>query len=370
MDTSLATYQRKVEEMIEELKKFTGMLNHHVIMEPKFTIGDAVRNGLPEDIAMHYLNEHYSKNESDAQDIIRYINNDAIPYLDDVALYIGSAMGRGNSLNTQNTSTKNSFTHQQHKENDVIEKNNREIEESLGIKKGVPMSISAADKQNANPYLVEEYIEDVQGSYIDQVTGIRYKKNPEYNPEDKLKYEPYSVNCATCVTAYALRLRGFDVKAKGNVEGSGSLNEKISDAREYLNIWKNKDGSKATPVHTDEWMKRNNIKEMSIDDYRSYFENTCKDQGVYIVMVRWKDSSTGHATILQRDSDGILYYVEPQRYERSRGEDGRRNLNDLLMTSSGKPKLSTNPSHGYGVLRVDDKLFNTEYSELFETNKL
>lgn len=370
MDNSLTTYKRKVEEMIEELKRFTDLLNHHVIIQPKETIEDAVRNGFPEDIAMHYLHKYYSQNESDAQDIIRYINDEAEPYLNDVAFYIGSAMGRGKPLDTKDTSKRNPSTRHMQKESDVIEKNNREIEESLGIKKGVPMSISEADKQNANPYLIDEYIEDVQGGYVDTVTGVRYKKNPAYNPNDKQKYEPFSVNCATCATAYALRLRGFDVRAKGNVEGSGSLNEKISNAKEYLRVWLNQDGSDVSLSHTDEWMKKNLVEEMSIEDYRNYFEEECKEQGVYVVMVRWGESSTGHATILQRDRDGILYYIEPQRYESSRGEDGRRDLNDLLMTHSGKLKLSPHPYHGYGVLRVDNKLFNTAYSQLFETNKL
>ena len=205
-----------------------------------------------------------------------------------------------------------------------------------------------------------------------------YAENPEsvsivdicleniYNPNDKKYYEQFKINCATCATAYALRLRGFDVKAKGNEKGSGSLNEKIANANEYLNVWKNLDGTKAEAIHTDDWMKKNGIKEMTTNDYRNYFDETCKEKGVYVVMVRYSDDSSGHATILQRDSDDVLYYIEPQRYEMSKGADGKRSLDDLLMRHDGSQKLSSKPSHGYGVLRVDDKLFNTDYADLFE----
>ena len=105
---------------------------------------------------------------------------------------------------------------------------------------------------------------------------------------------------------------------------------------------------------------------MTTNDYRNYFDETCKGKGVYVVMVRYSDDSSGHATILQRDSDGVLYYIEPQRYEMSKGADGKRSLDDLLMRHDGSQKLSAKPSHGYGVLRVDDKLFNTDYADLFE----
>lgn len=369
MDNSLATYKKKIEEMIEEIEKFSDALNHHVIIEPREALEDAVRAGFPSDIASNYLHHYYSRNESDAQDIMRYIKSDCIPYLSDVAFYVESAMNRGGAVST-NKSTGGASTSQQGKSgSSAILKNYRDIENSLGIKRGIPMSIEEADKQNANPNLVDEYIEDAQGGFVDPITGVRYRKNPAYDSNEKSKYEPFTVNCATCATAYALRLRGFDVKAKGNVGGSGSLNEKISSADAYLDVWRNQDGSKVKLSHTDDWMKTNNIQEMTIDDYKAYFEDVCKEQGVYVVMVRWKDSSSGHATILQRDTDGILYYIEPQRYERSKGENGKRSLDDLLMTSTGKQKLSLSPTHGYGVLRVDNKIFNTEYSSLFETNK-
>ena len=313
---------------------------------------------------MHYLNNYLKVNENAVDEILKDIDNGFVPYLKNVAFYLQEAVNveSGMKSSVMSNSLANSSANKIQK---AIEQNNKDLEKALGIKQGAKMSVAEADKQNANPHLIDEYIEDPNGDF-ETIDGTRYRKNPEYNPNDKKHYEQFKVNCATCATAYVLRLRGFDVKAKGNVKGSGSLNEKISNANEYLNVWKNLDGTKAEAVHTDDWMKKNGIKKMTTDDYRNYFEKTCKEKGVYVVMVKWSDDPSGHATILQRDTDGVLYYIEPQKYEMNKGADGKRSLDDLLMRQDGSQKLASNPTHSYGVLRVDDKIFNIDYAALFE----
>jgi len=385
MDNSIFYLNELVKSLMSDIEAYQDALRMHAITIPREKLEEAVRYGFPEDIYSYYMNTYYVKNAAAAEGVINFIKKDFIPYLQNVSFHLQEAMNVGPggasaaSVLTNPSSTSKPQSpqssrsiddlafrlHQLIEKNKAIEKNNKDLENALGITKGVPMSIAEADKQNANPHLTDEFIEDPSGDY-ETITGTRYRRNPAYNPNDKKYYEQFKINCATCVTAYALRLRGFDVKAKGNEKGSGSLNEKIANANEYLNVWKNIDGTKAKAIHTDDWMKKNGIKEMTTNDYGSYFDETCKETGVYVVMVRYSDDSSGHATILQRDSDGVLYYIEPQRYEMSKGADGKRSLDDLLMRHDGSQKLSTKPSHGYGVLRVDDKLFNTDYADLFE----
>lgn len=199
-----------------------------------------------------------------------------------------------------------------------------DLEKALGVTKGAPMSIEDADRQSANPKYAEA--------------------------------EEYKVNCATCSAAYALRLLGFDVKAKGNVSGSDSLNEWLSYQHSF-DIWKNADGTPAEPVLTAEWMKAQGEQKMTPELYKRYFEETCKEEGVYIVTLGWSGGG-GHATILQRDSDGKLYYVEPQAYDEKKGE--RLGI-DMLYNN-----LAETPSPKRGILRVDDKMFNTDYAALFD----
>lgn len=385
MDNSIFYLNEQVKTLISDIEAYSDALRMHAITISKEKLEEAVRYGFPEDIYSYYMNAYFVKNEASAEGVINFIQQSFLPYLQNVSFHLQEAMnvGPGGTAaasvlsNPSSTSKPQGSqqpksvddlafrTHELMKKAEAFDKNNKDLENALGIKQGAKMSVSEADKQNANPHLIDEYIEDPNGDF-ETINGTRYRKNPEYNPNDKKHYEQFKVNCATCATAYALRLRGFDVKAKGNVKGSGSLNEKISNASEYLNVWKNLDGTKAEAVHTDDWMKKNGIKKMATDDYRNYFEETCKEKGVYVVMVRWSDDSSGHATILQRDADGVLYYIEPQRYEMSKGADGKRSLDDLLMRQDGSQKLASKPTHSYGVLRVDDKIFNTDYASLFD----
>ena len=226
------------------------------------------------------------------------------------------------------------------------------LEKALGITKGNKMTIAEADKQKANPKHSYKYIVDPNGTEI--IDGVKCRKNPDYD-------EQYSINCATCSAAYALRLRGFDVKAKGNIPNT--LNNWLSQSHSF-DIWNNPDGTKATPSTTQDWMKKNKITKMTADGYRKYFNETCKEKGVYIITVGWKEDG-GHATILQRDSDGKLYYIEPQVYN-GKSTDGRRSINDLLLDSEGNLKLTTNPSDKKGIMRVDDKMLNPKYASLFD----
>lgn len=255
----------------------------------------------------------------------------------------------------------------------AVVKNNIELEKRLNITKGDKMSISQADRQNANPNYTYKYVITSDGDLFyydgnvymesdlpDDARTIknsltRCKRNPNYKNE-------YSINCATCSAAYALRLMGFDVKAKGNVDGT--LNNDVS--YHPFDMWNNVDGTKAEQFRTEEWMEDNNIESMTIEDYKKFFDETCAEEGVYTIALRWKGEG-GHATILQRDKDGKLYYIEPQVYNSDSTQDGRRSIEDLLISSDGNLKLTSNPSGEEGILRVDDKLLNPNYSSLFET---
>ena len=332
MDNTLATYKQKVEEMIEIMGNFSNAIRDLTIEKPRDYLEEAVRQGFPEDKAKDYYYTYMEEKIRKAEDIMLYIDTNAIPYLKEVSHFVGKAINIGNTSNTSlgaaNVSSKewsNSVS------SSSLEKNNIDLEKALGIKKGRPMTIAEADRQNANPL---------------------YSKNT-----------PYEFNCATCAIAYALRLRGFNVSAKGNVEGS--LNRELSESEtKYFDVWKNADGTRVQPAMLASWARDRGITGdyMSSDDYKTYFEETCKEKGVYIVTVKWRGTH-GHATILQRDENGELYFIEPQVYESKYAlPDGRRPISDL----ADKPMEISEIS---GILRVDDKIFDTKYAALFNTHK-
>ena len=228
----------------------------------------------------------------------------------------------------------------------AIARNNLEIEKALKITKGKPMDVDKADQQNANPKYTERFVPDPNGTYRDRL-GNRYKENPNYE-------EKYSINCQTCSPAYMLRLRGFDVTAKGKTKGS--LQEYLSRQHSF-EAWSNADGSDSTPTLTYDWMNAKGYKTMTAKRYKEYFEECCKEEGVYILTIGWKGGG-GHATILQRFADGDLKYIEPQHYDKDKGT--RRNIDELCALGE------TRPYPKRGILRVDNKIFNIKFLSIFD----
>ena len=198
-----------------------------------------------------------------------------------------------------------------------------EIEKKLGIKKGKPMSVAEADEQKANP---------------------NYNVNKSYR-----------INCQTCAPAYMLRLWGFDVTAKGNT--AGSLSEWISNGHSF-DIWKNPDGSIAVPSLYSDFLKDNGYKKMTAKRYDEFFKEKCKDVGVYVVTIAWKGRGA-HATILQRLDSGKLVYVEPQKYSGSIFRNYSAELSNNATSVDWKIA-------GRGVLKIDDKIFDTQYLSIFD----
>ena len=227
-------------------------------------------------------------------------------------------------------------------EKQAIADNLIELEKLLNIQAGAPMSIQKADNQNANPKHNPKYIKTSPG---------KYTINQGYS---STKDEPYSINCQTCVPTYMLRLRGLDVTAGGNTPGS--LQEYISRQRSF-EVWLNPDGSKAKPTLTYDWMVEKGYKTMTPKRYIEYFEESTKDEGVYLLTVGWKGGG-GHATILQRLKDGKLVYIEPQAYY---DFDGTFLAVDNIANDAG-----TKPIYTRGILRIDNKVFNTKFASIFE----
>lgn len=233
----------------------------------------------------------------------------------------------------------------------AIAQNCLDLEKELKKTKGTPMSHEKADKQSANPKHVQEYIPDPNGTYYDSYTKQRLKKNPLYNTTRDRKF---SINCQTCAPAYALRLRGFDVTAKGNTPGS--LSEYLSHQHSF-EAWLNHDGTPCSAQLTSAWMAQKGYSRMTEKRYKEYFEDSCKEEGVYILTIGWKGGG-GHATILQRFSDGSLKYVEPQEYNDAIGT--ARPIDELCM------KGAATPLYTRGILRVDDKIFNLKFASIFD----
>lgn len=225
------------------------------------------------------------------------------------------------------------------------------LEEKLGITKGKPMSVDEADKQSANPNYVPKYIIDPKGSYTDGHNKLSL--NPKY--DEKRDY-PNSINCQTCAPAYALRLLGFNVTAKPNTPGSKL--EYLSKGLQCWEAWRNLDGSAATHSSINSWLAAKKYKQMTPKRYVEFFNEICKSPGVYELSIGWKRGG-GHATILQRFADGTLRYIEPQA-DNSTGS-GNEWKDVAYLSEQGAAR-----NHDCrGIMRVDNKLFNADFIDIF-----
>ena len=205
----------------------------------------------------------------------------------------------------------------------AIAENDVALEKALGVKKGKPMTIEKADKQSANPNLT--------------------------------KSRAYQINCVTCCDTFVMRSRGFEVTAKGNT--AKSLVAEVAEGDNTWKVWKNADGSAVKPVKLKDWMKKNNVKEMTSDLYAKFYDETCKDQGIYITLVRWNNGG-GHATIVMKKADGALVRIEPQHYVDFFGME--RPMDSITKWCH---KI---PWDDCSTLRVDDKILNPKYAGLFD----
>lgn len=208
-------------------------------------------------------------------------------------------------------------------EKDAIAANSYELQLAMKIKVGKPMTVEEADKQSAN----------------------RNWGKPGYD-----------INCQTCCPAYLLRTRGFDITA---------VNKPKSRIVAY-EIWKNADGSDATFTHTYQWMRSKGYGIMTPQRYEEFFEESCKEVGIYEILIKWKGGGR-HATILQRFEDGELRYIEPQK-DNSKGSSHERHDLDWLCNSLiAKPYVY----RGYlddGVMRIDNKIFDKAFYDSFDAH--
>ena len=234
--------------------------------------------------------------------------------------------------------------------------NMKDIEKSLGIKKGRPMTYEEADRQSANPRHVNEYIADASSRIKIRGTNIHVRKNPLY---DAAKHEQYGINCQTCAPAYALREWGFNIYAKGNTKALGDLSNYLSKGNNWLETWTEKDGSAVNITSFKDYLKAHpSWKHMTQQRYLQYFDDVCKEEGTYEVGLSWEPRG-GHCTIVKRFSDGSIKYIEPQEDNSDGSGFEEKDIKYLCANMRKDPILKD------GAIKVSDKLLNMKYVSIF-----
>ena len=149
-----------------------------------------------------------------------------------------------------------------------------QIEKDLGIKRGRPMSHEQANKMHGNPHYGES--------------------------------KAYSVNCQTCVVAYELRLRGFDVSALPNTAGSAL--SKLSKATHTA--WQNITREDIPIIARTTLDRYGHIKQPPLKWAKVSAAMT--ETGRYHIAWRWKRKRSGHIITAERLPDRSLRFYDPQ----------------------------------------------------------
>lgn len=185
-------------------------------------------------------------------------------------------------------------------------------EEALGIRKGSEMNFEQADGN---------------------------KPNPNY-----IKNRAYQINCQSCVVAYELRRRGFDVEAFGNT-GQGCTPYKLSYDTNLIWIDPNTgEKPKKTKVSGNSGITAKGNVRTNKKLLEKNFQEATKEVGRYHITVVWNQYS-GHIFTAERLPDGTLAVYDPQTGDSHCWER-------YLKALSAR--------YGIGIQRVDNMLVNTE----------
>lgn len=185
----------------------------------------------------------------------------------------------------------------------------------------------------------------------EKLLGIHKGPEMDFEQADGNKPNPnfykslaYKINCQSCVVAYELRRRGFDVEAFGNT-GKGCAPYKLSydtnliwidpetnKKPEKVRVFGNSGITAKGNIRTDKKLLEKN------------FQEATKETGRYHITVVWSQSS-GHIFTAERLADGTLSVYDPQTGDTHCWER-------YLKALSAK--------YGIAIQRVDNMLVNTE----------
>lgn len=193
--------------------------------------------------------------------------------------------------------------------------NEDEMEKSLGMHKAVAMNHDDANELKGNPNFT------LGGGY--------------------------HINCQSCVVAYEMRRRGYDVEANQNTKRKGNIPYELSYTTEKA--WLDDNGNVPKKQRAGgRYVDGYKIKNKTFKVMMSEFEDMTSTPGRYHIDFGWKNSrNSGHIITMERFKDGTMRVYDPQC---------GRVITDF-KTYAKKFKLST----GIRILRVDNLRGNPHY---------
>lgn len=193
----------------------------------------------------------------------------------------------------------------------------------------------------------------LQGKIMNFTEADGSKCNPNYSLADA-EALGFHHNCQTCTMTYELRRRGFDLQATPNPLLKGYKRYRtfsrfcVSKKIDWRDRFLTSDGKRANY----EWSA--GIKDTGLAKLK-FIEDRTAEQGRYEIYCAWKGKNAGaHVFIVERQKDGNLLWFDPQSGRRGSWQDFDDDYINQMKSGS------------IGVLRIDDKLINPEFSTRFK----
>lgn len=219
-----------------------------------------------------------------------------------------------------------------------------------GIGGHVPPSLNTQEQKAwiENEHALADTITE-QGKPMTHEEANEHHANPNYR---KGVHNGYSQNCQSCVVAYELRRRGYDVEAFMRVVGdANNVPEKLAYHTELA--WR-VPGTNEIPkkviaggIKSRDVDKRGRVitKTKSLSELNAELNELTKEPGRYHINWTWKGRGTGHIVTCEKFANGGIRIYDPQTGEIFKWSEI---ANDIKLDK------------GVGVLRVDNLIINMD----------
>jgi len=183
----------------------------------------------------------------------------------------------------------------------------------------------------------------VRGEPMTRYEANHKKPNPNYS-----KGGGYKSNCQTCVVAYEARLRGYNVSALPNTEGS-----RLAELSHYTNrAWIDPETGRHPDYIVDNYA-------VTPERYARFLELTTQHNERYTLEFCWPEREEdgtvlGHIISLDRDENGNLRLYDPQTGTTRQGTEIERYLRGFEYSVENNGQLLPR------IMRIDNMEFNTE----------
>lgn len=224
------------------------------------------------------------------------------------------------------------------------------------LKKRIQDAIDEAQKSKPDENSIIGKYDNSRADNEDEIEksfGMHKTAAMNHDDANELKGNPnytlgggYRINCQSCVVAYEMRRRGYDVEANQNTKRKGNIPYELSYATEKA--WLDDNGNipkkqRAGGRYVDGYK----IKNKTFKVMMSEFEDMTSTPGRYHINFGWKNRRSGHIITMERFKDGTMRIYDPQC--------------GMVITDFKAYAKRFSLVYGISILRVDNLRGNPHY---------